>query len=208
MRNLSLGNLIKYFSIILIIIFFNSCLTINSEMKINSNGSGTININYKLERGLVGISTLGSDDEIVPIDLSEDKIVQLIGGRDDIVYENYSLKENDNDYIVNVTFLFDNIDALNSILPVENAVSLIREGSETIFTQGIVAETNEDINEVTLEILEDIYKDHSFSLEVKVPSDIIAVLNGNKIETRTALYSEKFLDIISSNDKKVWSIRW
>lgn len=208
MRGLSYGKAIYIISLITLILFLNSCLTINSKMKINSNGSGSITIKYSMDSSLNGISSLGSDDDIVPLNLSEEYIVQIIGLRNDIVYKNYRITEDGNYYIVEVTFLFDNIDALNSILPKENAIILERNGNNTIFKQGIVSSTDEEIHSESLDILKDIYKDHSFTFEVKVPSDIIEVDHGEKIGSRIALYKENFLDVITSPDKKEWSIRW
>lgn len=208
MQNLSLRNVINMLFIFITFAFLNSCLTINSNMKLNSNGSGTITIQYTLERGLSGIANLGSDYEIVPLNLSEEFIIQMIGGRDDIEYKDYKISEDNRYYTVQVTFLFDNIDALNRILPEDNAVVLLREGSETIFKQGVVTQTDEEINDDSLEILKDIYKDHTFTFEVKVPGDIIDVDQGKKIDSRVALYHENFLEIITSNNKKEWSIRW
>lgn len=208
MHNFSLGKRVNTLVMFITLILLNSCLTINSEMRINGNGSGSIAIEYILESGLNGISTLGSNNDIVPLNLSENHIIEMIGGRDDIVYKDYKTKEDINSYTVNVTFLFDNIEALNSILPEDNAVSLVREGNETVFRQGIITKTDDKINDISLEILQDIYKEHTFTIEVRVPSEIIDVENGNKVESRKAVYSEKFLDIITSADKKEWSIRW
>lgn len=206
---LSVINIKKSFiSTLIILILFTSCLTLESDMKLNSNGSGNITLTYIIDKELQGISNLGNEDNIVPLNLSEQYIQQVIGIRNDIKYRNYNIDDNSVNYQIKVTFDFESIEALNSILPDENKISILKEGNETVLSQGIVSLTNESINDETLKIFRDLYKDHYFKMVVRVPNDIIEVKQGLKTEERVAVYKESFIDVISSGDKKNWSIRW
>ncbi|MGL1894127.1 MAG: hypothetical protein OCD02_21035 [Spirochaetaceae bacterium] len=177
-------------------------------MKLNSNGSGEIDINYILDQGLKGISSLGSDDDIVPLNLSEDYIREISANRDDIRYKNYVITEDESFYNVSVTFEFDSIEALNSVLPKENAISIKKEGNETVLFQNLISDSSEELNSETLGIFKDIFADHSVTFKIKTPSEIIKVENGSKIGTNIAIYQESFIDVISTTEKKSWSIRW
>lgn len=198
----------KTCTVLFLSFFLSSCLTINSDLRINSNRSGSLNIVYSIDKTLKGISNLGNDDEIVPLNLSEEYIQEIIGDRTDIKYVKYQTSEDDLYYTVDVTFEFESIDALNSVLPTENAIIINKEGSETLFSQGVVTATNEIINNETMEIFKDIYGDHYFKMIVRVPGNIIDVRQGHKQEDRVAEFNKKFIDIIATSDDLSWSIRW
>lgn len=196
----------KFQIIILIILLFSSCLTIESDMQLNRDGSGTINIVYFLDKTLKDISFY-EGREIPPLNLSENYIRSLLGGREDIRYRDYKTSEDELNYIVDVTFDFDNVNALNSIFPEENAVSLDLGKNETLFSQGIYSESL-SISDETQEIFKEIYGRNYFKFIVRVPKDIIGVDGGKKISDREAVFSESFLDIITASGSKSWSVRW
>ncbi len=198
----------KICTVLFISIYLSSCLTINSDLRINSNRSGSLNIVYSIDKTLKDISNLGKDDEIIPLNLSEEYIQEIIGERTDIKYVKYQTSEDDLYYTVDVTFEFESIEALNSVLPSENAISINKNGSVTIFSQGVVTATDEVINNETMEIFKDIYGDHYFKMIVRVPGDIISVNQGTKQEERVAEFNKKFIDIIATSDDLSWSIRW
>lgn len=194
--------------LISVILLLNSCLTIETDMKINSNGSGTMAINYTLDKGLKDISNLDTDDNIVPLNLNVEYLEEVTSKRDDVTYRNYKITEGDDYYNIEVVIVFETIEGLNSILPEDNSVIVEKKGSETLFTQVIADESEADISEESLKIFKDIFKDHYFTLKVNVPSDIRSVENGIEVSDRVAVYQESFVDLISSNDKRSWSVRW
>jgi hypothetical protein len=194
--------------ILVLVFLLSSCLTINTDMKLNSNGSGTVKISYKLDKGLSGISNLDSNNDIAPLNLSEDYIKEITQNRDDIVYKDYSLVDDEFFVVIDVTFVFESIDALNSIFPEENGITIYRDGNETVFEQTIVESSTEVLTDETLEIFNDIFSDHLITFNVEVPSEIVSVKNGFKTDKRLATYNESLLDIITTSDEKNWSIRW
>ncbi len=200
--------LLKFPILLFVLFLFSSCLTIESDMKLNSNGSGQIKISYIMDLGLRGISTLDSDDEIVPLNLSEEYISGIVNSRDDVAYRDYNISSDERYYRVNVTILFESIDGLNSILPKDNAVSITRVGNETVFSQVLFDSADGELSDDSLDIYKDIFKDHYFRLKVSVPYDIIIVDNGVKSDNRVAVYQESFIDVISGSNKKEWNIRW
>lgn len=209
MLNLSREKLkIKNLLVLLTVLFLSSCLSIDSDLRLNSDGSGSIKIYYTLDKSLQGISNLGSDDSIVPLNLSREYIEEVISGRSDISYSGYKTSQDESEYSVEVTFFFDSIDGLNSILPEDNRVSLTRSGKETVFNQVIVKSTKDEISSDSLEIFRDIFKEKTFSLTVHTPRDITNVDGGEISSKRVATYKENLLDIIQDSKKKSWTIRW
>lgn len=198
----------KILLIVIVSIFLSSCLTINSNLSINSNSSGTMNIVYSMSKTLKGISNLGNNTEIVPLNLSEEYIQGIIGNRTDIRYVKYRTSEDDKYFIVDITFEFDTIEALNIVLPAENAISLVKDGNDTLFSQGIITLSDDNINNETLELFRDLYKDNYFTMNVTVPRSIISVNQGFKEADRVAVFNEKVIDLLETNSEMSWSIRW
>ena len=200
--------LFKLIFLTITIVFFESCLTIESDIILNSTGTGSMDIIYTLDRGLEGISNLGSGDQIVPLNLSEEYIRSITDRTPGLEYSRYNTDITDSSYIVSVKFNFDNITTLNAILPDENKISIIQEGDENIFSQTIVSGIDKDISPETLSIFKDIFSDHYFKLTIKVPGEIIAIENGTIENGNIGVYSHKFIDVISNGELENWTVRW
>jgi len=203
----------SFFKIILttVVLFFSSCLTIESELTINSNGSGSMKIKYIMDSGLKGVSEVGSDDDVVPLNLSESYIKNIIDKRDDISYTNYNITEDMKYYRVDVTFNFTNIDALNSIFPAESRIDLKSDENGTIFTQQLIEESDKVISDETIELFKELFKDNYFKLILNTPSDIISVDkvdNVTKIGKRTAQFEDSFMNVLLQKERSSWSVRW
>lgn len=190
------------------IMLLTSCLTINSDLEINKNGGGSLKMVYSLDKGLNDISNLEDEDNIVPLNLSENYIKEVIAGREDISYRDYHITYEKDLYNISVTFDFDTIEGLNSILPDDNRITIENSGDSTIFTQIIVKSAEDEITEDSAKIFKDIFKEHTFSLRVKTPEEIKDVSNGSIVSKRVAIYSESFIDIVTDPEKKLWTIRW
>ena len=91
-------------AIFLSVVFLTSCLTINSDLKINNDGSGTLSIAYTLDKTLNEISNF-SDNNIIPLNLSEEYIQSIIGNRNDISYRNYRAYEDEEFYNIDVILI-------------------------------------------------------------------------------------------------------
>ena len=161
-----------------------------------------------MDRGLEGISNLESEDQIVPLNLSEDYIKNITDRTQGLEYSAYSTSKTDKSYIVSVHFNFDSIEALNAILPDDNNISITQKGDENIFTQNIINGINNKISPETLDIFKDLFSDHYFKLTIKVPGEIISIDNGIIESGNTGVYNHKFIDVISSGKLENWTVRW
>ncbi len=193
---------------VFIVLFLNSCLTIEYDLKLNSNGSGSLSISYFLDKQLQGISSIGNDDDIVPLNLSEDYLSEVIGARSDIFYQNYRVSEDEFSYNIFVTFVFDSVEALNAVLPEENRIELTRVNGETTFRQTVMKDKSGEIDNETLSILNDIFKEHYFKFILRTPGTVKKTFQSELIEDRVTEYNEKFMDILIDDNKKEWSVIW
>lgn len=200
-------NLILKSTIAVSIMMLSSCLTIESNLNLNKNGSGSISFVYTLDKALNTISNLGENDTIVPLNLSENYISSLAIDNPGLRYSNYTSKEDEKNLYISVDFDFETIDDLNKLLPTENKVTISKKGNETLFNQTLVNES-EEINSESMEIYRDLFREHSVLLTVNTPENIISVDGGIKKSNRVAVYQSSIVDILADNKNIKWGISW
>lgn len=207
MRESSFVAFVKYFFILSLFVC-NSCLTLESVLTINENGSGIATFTYIVDKTMQDISVLGEEDDISPLNLDEDYIISVIGGREDISYRDYSREITERGTVISVTFDFDSLEALNAVLPEENASSIEQDGANFIYSQTIAESGVDNLNDKSRIIFEDVFGEHYVEMLVNTPSDIKEVVGGERLNSRQAIYSRRFIDIITTPEVMEWTIRW
>lgn len=200
-------NLILKSILVIAIVLLSSCLTLESHLSVNQNGSGSISFIYTLDKALNNISNLGEKDDIVPLNLSEEYIGSITTNNPGLKYSNYSTKEDEKNLYISVDFEFETIDDLNKLLPVENKIVISKKNNETTFSQTLVEET-EEINSESMDIYRDLFKEHSVLLTVNTPENIINVEGGIKKSNKVAVYQSSIVDILENGNSIKWDISW
>ncbi|MBN2834579.1 MAG: hypothetical protein JXR48_06390 [Candidatus Delongbacteria bacterium] len=177
-------------------------------MVINKNGGGSFTIKYILDKGLQDISTQSEKDSVIPLNLSEDYLKEVILNRDDISYDNYIILEENDRTVISVRFSFKSIEGLNSILPEDNRISLERDGRSTILKQGLTNGKQYDINSESLEILQEIFRDHYFKMRITTPENITSINLGVLLNEKSTEYRVDLIDLLLNPEKNNWIVRW
>ena len=102
--------------IILIPVFLASCLGASSQIKINSNGSGTIKQEYRISHQLQSMGNTDGGESSLPLPTGKEDLERTVERVPGLRLVSYSQREDEKDLIINAEFAFDSPEALAALM--------------------------------------------------------------------------------------------
>ena len=116
--------------------FMASCIGVKLDIKAGRNGSGDMELEYRLKKELVELSSFGGDDDEPPVPLTREDFEAGIGRINGLSIKSYAHKKDDFDYIYKTKIHFESFDALVLFLTKvsDGAASYTQRGGKNEFT--------------------------------------------------------------------------
>jgi len=194
-----------------VMIIMTSCLTIQSELNIENDGSGSLKLSYRISRMVQEIGRVDSNNTLVPLPVNEEDFRGIVEESEEITLNDFSYSS-DAEYIyIEADLNFSSARALSLLLggaAGDNVVFNADEGTYTL-TQRIYEGLGGPISEDSDKMLETYFNNDSVRCLVTTESDIrdagIGRIGDN---TRTALYEASISEIVRSQTPVTFTVRW
>jgi len=199
-------------AVILISVFFmlSSCLGLKMDIALNQNGSGTINLEYRISRSLDALGRLDGNERWNTIPVGKADFDRTVDRLPDIKLTSFSSKEDDKNLIINAKLDFTSIKGLLAFLDASGQRSSFSGDGRSGRLEFTLSEGDGDKSPELNELLAAISESYSVDIGMSFASD--AVLNikdnqgriieaGNKITARGKKVSCSFplYEILSSS---------
>jgi hypothetical protein len=112
--------------VVLTALMLAACLGTETGINIKRDGSGTINMTYRLANELFMLETLPSNDGEPPFPVGKEDIERTFSRIPGMEMTSYSEKEDEGDRIFSIAAKFDSLDALASYLDGQGDLAAIR----------------------------------------------------------------------------------
>ncbi|MBI9099226.1 MAG: hypothetical protein JEY91_12145 [Spirochaetaceae bacterium] len=160
--------------LILSLALFSSCLTMDLEISINRDNSGTARLVYSLSTLAMDINRIDSEKTVLNIPLTREDFESaalLAGG---ILINDYEMTDDGSRYNINSLVSFDSIESLGTFTGIE--FLLEETGNNKLLTiRSTDASLVKEISEQTLDIIRESFPDDFISLIITIPGEIIRV---------------------------------
>ena len=167
----------KYLKIVLVIailLLISSCLSIETEVELKKDGSGTARFSYSVSTLAADIGKIDSDNKILPIPIMEedfDIAARKAGG---IEIKEYKLTENGTRYLIESEIDFDSLESL-SIFSGSDFL-LEQNGNNKILRVTIYdGSGDEEVSQQTIDMVRENFSEDLFSFSILIPGDIVRV---------------------------------
>ena len=104
------------YALALIPLFLLSCIGASSDIKINSDGSGTITQVYRISHELQNMGKTGGTEEMYPLPVGREDLEKTAERIPGLRLTSYSSNQNEKDIIINAGFAFDSPEALAALM--------------------------------------------------------------------------------------------
>ncbi len=191
-------------------LLFSSCIGIESAMKINLNGSGTILLQYKVSQLLVSMGQTEQETEKqVPLPLSEEDFRQAISKAPGLTLLSVNQEETESDVIIRAEIAFNDVASLSrSEIFADMPISFSRSGDNYVFSQ-LLTEGSEEMTEEQRQAMEGFFQGYELAFTISVPRRIVNYNRGElSQDQRTLTYRITMLQLLELKNKTELTLSW
>jgi len=184
--------------------FLNSCLDLSIDIQMNRDGSGKLNMEYKISNTLSNMGSLDGNASQPAIPLSRQDFERTINRIPGLKLSSYSSRETLKENIINITLSFSNSQALLAFLNSGSSFASVthKEASGNLDII-IYNKPNPLYDENLISLLRSLYNEYNFSISFSANSDSALIItdgNGNTIPSPSSA------SVITSGRKVSFSI--
>jgi hypothetical protein len=202
--------LVVLFGISLILVF-TGCIGIESTMKIELNGSGTLVLQYKISQLLVNMGQTEEEEgkKQAPLPLSEEEFRQAIQKTPGLTLISVKQEETESDVIIRAEIAFNNVSNLaKSEIFKQMPITFRQSGNNFIFTQ-LITEANEEMTEEQVQTMESFFQGYEMAFIITAPRKIINHNRGSLSEDeRTLTYRITMMELMQLRERTELSLTW
>ncbi len=187
-----------------------SCIGIDGKMTIRSDGSGILELTYRVSQTIADLGRSGADKGPLPLPVSREDFERGIAGVEGVELRSISRSETENDVTIHAVLAFNSVESLARVAAFQDAPPVITvSGSRRTFTQSITKASDQPISQESLEMLDAFFDGYSIKLVFEAPSAIqshsLGTLSGDK---RTLTYSSTIKDLVTAKTDVEMSFSW
>jgi hypothetical protein len=187
-----------------------SCIGIDGKMTIRSDGSGILELTYKISQTIADLGRSGADKGPLPLPVSREDFERGIAGVQGVELRSISRTENETDITIRAILAFDSVESLARVAAFQDAPPAVAvSGTRHTFTQSITKAADQPISQESLEMLDAFFDGYSIKLVFEAPSTIqshsLGTLSADK---KTLTYSSTVKDLVTAKTDVEMSFSW
>jgi hypothetical protein len=195
----------------LTLVFLASCISIDSRLTIRENGSGTLQLIYRVSQLVanLGLSSTGKSAIPLPVTRSDfERSLEASSGK--VRLTRFDRSENERDITIRVELSFDSMEALGKVDAFKDAdLKWGTDGSLHTFSQLVARALTPPLNDDSKRMLETLFDGYELSYVLEAPHPIrdasLGTLSADKM---TLTYTAKIQDIMMTPEDLVMRARW
>jgi hypothetical protein len=196
--------------IVCIIFLFSGCIGVESTLRINGNGSGTLQLQYRVSQLLVSMGqTEEGGTQQPPLPLTEDDFRRAIRRSPGLTLRSVSREETETDIIIKAEISFNSMANLaGSNLFADMPISVRRSGDTIIFTQ-VLTQGGEEMSEEQLQAMESFFQGYDLAFVITAPRKVVRHNRGKlSSDGRTVSFHITMMDLLKLKQKTELTVSW
>jgi hypothetical protein len=202
-------------------LFFSSCIGVKTNITIRDNGTGTIEIEYRISRVMESLGKLDGNEGWPPLPVGKADFERTITRIDGLRLNSFSARDDEKDRVIRVRMDFSTPDALTGFLDAAGQrARLIREGKKHRLSLTLGGGTQKQDPEL-MELMETVFRGYTLELDLTFPRDISLTMtdgSGRKIDAppagnvretgRNLRFSSSTAALLSTEEPVLMDILW
>ncbi len=187
-----------------------SCISIDTEIELKEDGSGTVRLNYTVDTMLVDIGSFDNEESVIPLPVEEENFRISAASISGLTLNSFSREENDTSFFINAVLSFSSVEALDALIsPAEESIVLVSEDGKNVYRHTIYEAPEGGADEEMLSFVDAFFSDYELSFTLKSPSEIQSVNRGTIGDEPTiALYSIPLNELLRTEETIIWEVSW
>jgi hypothetical protein len=196
----------------LIIVSLSSCIGVNSNVSIRQNGSGTIQLEYRLSRMFEALGKLDGNEKQLPLPVGRTDFERTVNRVPGLALTAYSISQDEKDLLVKAELSFTSLDALAGFLDAAGqSVRLVSDGGNR--TMGLVLVRGIKNVDADLEsLVRTVFAGYTIDMRFNFPSTPTVSTVGNigqaAVTGTSARYTSPVTDLVLSSEPVELRLSW
>jgi hypothetical protein len=162
----------KNYLTVLTALMLTACLGMETEIDIKQNGSGTVNMTYRISNELFSLGTLPGNKNSPPVPVGREDFERTFNRIAGVEMVSYSEREGGGDKFFSVKAKFENLDALVNFFDAHGRQLTLIHGDDGRTILSIRLDMNQEtIDPDMAPILPLIFENYFFDFNISVPRD-------------------------------------
>jgi hypothetical protein len=188
-----------------------SCISIDSRLTIRDNGSGTLQLIYRVSQLVANLGLSSTGKSAIPLPVTRSDFERsLASSGDKVRLARFDRSENEKDITIRVELSFDSLDALAKVDAFQDSdLKWGNEGSLHTFSQVVARTPAQPLNNDSRRMLETLFDGYEMTYVIEAPRPIQAASLGTlSSDKKTLTYTTKIQDVMTTTKDLVMSARW
>jgi len=195
-----------------IVIVFSSCIGLYSTVSIRQNGSGTIQLEYRLSRMFEALGKLDGNEKQLPLPVSRTDFERTINRVPGLSLTSYTLNQDQKDVIVKAELAFTNIEALIGFLDASGQSVKLTSGGGNKTMSLMLVRGIKNVDKDLEALVRTVFTGYSVDIRFTYPTTPTVSTTGNigqaTVTGTTARYTSSVADLVLSPEPIDLRLSW
>ncbi|MGO9412188.1 MAG: hypothetical protein ACLQCB_15725 [Spirochaetia bacterium] len=188
-----------------------SCVGIDSRLTIRNNGSGVLDLTYRVSQLVVNLGNPVDGKGVIPLPLSKSDFERsLAATQGKVRLTSFDRSEDQKDITIRAQLAFDSLDALAQVDAFQSAqIHVTSDGGNHTFSELIAKAPSEPVTDDSLRMVDAFFGGYDLAFTVEAPqplkSNTLGTLSADK---RVLTYKTTVGDIMRAKNDIVLSMSW
>lgn len=187
-----------------------SCVGIDSKMVVRADGSGTIDLTYRISQMIADLGKTGTEQVPLPLPVTREDFERGLAGAAGVQLRGFARTQNEKDIIIKAQISFDRVESLAQVAAFRaEAPSLVTSEGRHTLSQLIVKGTRQEMSPDSLQMMDTFFQGYAISVSVEAPAAIQSTTLGTvSPDKRTLTYNASVKDLATAKNDVVLSLTW
>jgi hypothetical protein len=202
---------IRFIIIPLAVFFLAGCLDLDTEITVEPDGSGVLQLEYRISKMISNLRKTGTETGPIPLPVDEEDFRNAAQAVPGLTLEGYSREEDEELITITAAMNFESIEALNTFYSMSGnqTVTLLGRGDQVVFTLSVYSGSDEPLDEETAGLIDSFFADYNITFVLNAPSPVTSVTPGEIGGSEDqAVYSESAAALIKEGEAVDWVVSW
>jgi hypothetical protein len=194
-----------------IVALLSSCIGIDSRLTIRDNGSGTLQLTYRISQLVADLGVSSTGKPVIPLPVSRPDFERSLAATNGKVrLTAFDRSENEKDITIRAEISFDSLDALARVDAFHDAaLTMGTDGPRRTFSQVVARAPKQPLNDDSKRMLDALFDGYDLSFVLVAPQPIQeSTLGTLSPDKKTLTYKTTIKDVVSTAQDLVMSARW
>ena len=195
----------------LTLVVLSSCIGIDSRLTLRDNGSGTLQLTYRVSQLVADLGVSSTGKSVIPLPISRtdfDRSLAASNGK--VRLTRFDKSENEKDITIQAELAFDSLDALAKVDAFVDAdLKLATDGTRRAFSQVVARTPRQPLSDDSRRMLETLFDGYDLTFVFVAPQPIQdSALGTLSADKRSLTYKTNIKDVMTTTQDLVMSARW